>query len=511
MNLRMKDPTVTARSPLSLRLEAIWNIDPSAEAIEFKGYSYTWGQLRTLALSVDAALTAAGIGQGAPVGMLFRNRPGIAASVIGLLISGRSIVSINPFYADDTLADEIRTLKLAALIGDEADWKRNDVAAAAAESGALGLSIHPAGNTLTTIAETTGRTNRSYREMPSGIALEILTSGTTGRPKRLQAKYSALADAILSSVRDDGPEGAPKLRRGNTIVPAPLVHVSGVFSVLLSFCEGRSIVLLEKFDVAEWADAIFRHKIKFASVPPTAMRMILDANVPRQKLASLIAVRSGTAPLTAETQRRFEETYGVPVLIQYSATEWLGGIAGWTIEEHRKHMPAKLGSVGRAQPGTLLRVIDPGSGEEVPRGETGILEVLPQKRLGPEATWNRTTDLASMDTDGFLYIIGRADDVIIRGGFKISMPAVAEVVNQHPAVKDASVLGMPDSRLGEVPVCAVELRPGAAVPTEADLEAFCRSQLLPYQVPVKFRIVDALPRTVSMKVDRPAVRALFSA
>ncbi len=498
------------KNPLSSRLEAIWNIDPAAEAIEFKGKSYTWGQLRSLALGVDAILGAAGIGPGAPVGILFRNRPGIVATVVGLLVTGRSIVSINPFYSDDTLTEEIRALKLAALIGDEADWARSGIAAATAESGALGLAIHPASNEVTAVPETAGKASRNHREMPPGIALEILTSGTTGKPKRLQAKYSALADAILSSVRDDGPEGKPKLRSGNTIVPAPLVHVSGVFATLLSFCEGRSIVLLEKFDVTEWADAVFRHKIRFASVPPTAMRMILHADVPKEKLASLIAVRSGTAPLSAETQKQFEQTYGVPVLIQYSATEWLGGIAGWTIEEHRKYMPAKLGSVGRAQPGTKLRVVDPETGKELPRGENGILEVLPQKRLGPEATWNRTTDLAYMDEDDFLYIVGRADDVIIRGGFKVSMPSVAEVVNKHPAVKDSSVLGIPDARLGEVPVCAVELRPGATAPSEAELEAFCREHLLPYQVPVKFRVVDALPRTVSMKVDRPATRALFA-
>ena len=510
MNQDSKEQAALERSPLSLRLEAIWDIDSAAEAIEFKGKRYTWGQLRSLALEVNSLLDAAGIGQGAPIGILFRNRPAIAATVMGLLVTGRSIVSINPFYSDETLTEEIRTLKLAALIGDESDWRRNGVIAAASDSGALGLALHPGSNDVTAIAETTSKANRNYRQMPPGIALEILTSGTTGKPKRLQAKYSALADAILSSVRDDGPEGKPKLRSGNTIVPAPLVHVSGVFSVLLSFCEGRSIVLLEKFDVAEWADAVFRHKIRFASVPPTAMRMILHANVPKEKIASLIAVRSGTAPLSAETQKQFEQTYGVPVLIQYSATEWLGGIAGWTIEEHRQYMPAKLGSVGRAQPGTKLRVINPDTGEEVPRGENGILEVLPQKRMGPEAAWNRTTDLASMDEDDFLYIVGRADDVIIRGGFKVSMPSVAEVVNKHPAVKDSSVLGMPDARLGEVPVCAVELRPGATAPSEAELEAFCREHLLPYQVPVKFRVVDALPRTVSMKVDRPATRALFA-
>ena len=498
-------------STLSQRLSEIWSLDPAATAVEFRKQPYTWGELRSAALEIDRLLNGAGLGKGAAIGVILRNRPGLVATIVGLIVSERCMVCINPHYPPQTLQAEIRNLNLAAIVADADDWAVPGVVDAARSAGTLGLRLNhkdkaPAVDVVPGLEKPSAS---EHKQVAEGIALEILTSGTTGTPKRLQTKYPALSDAILSSVRDDGPDGKPKLCAGGTMLSAPLVHVSGIFSLLYPLCEGRPILLLEKFNVEEWVDTVRRHRIKFAALPPTALRMVMDAQVPKEALSSLLAIRCGTAPLTPENQKRFEDTYDIPVLVQYSATEWIGGIAGWTIDEHRKYMPAKLGSIGRTHGGVKARAVDPDSGQELPPGQQGVLEILPSKRFGPEATWNRTTDLASIDADGFIYIAGRADDVIIRGGLKVHLPAVAETLNQHPSVKDSSVLGVPDERLGEVPVAAVELRPGQPVPTEEELRAFLRERLAPYQVPVRFKVVDALPRTVSLKVTRPAVRALF--
>jgi acyl-CoA synthetase (AMP-forming)/AMP-acid ligase II len=119
----------------------------------------------------------------------------------------------------------------------------------------------------------------------------------------------------------------------------------------------------------------------------------------------------------------------------------------------------------------------------------------------------RTSDLAHVDDDGFLYIDGRADDVIVRGGFKVSAGAVATMLEQHPLVTAAAVVGVPDRRLGEVPVAAVEATAGA---TAAALEAFLRERLAPYQMPAAIHLVERIPRTPSLKIDAVAVRALVS-
>jgi acyl-coenzyme A synthetase/AMP-(fatty) acid ligase len=124
--------------------------------------------------------------------------------------------------------------------------------------------------------------------------------------------------------------------------------------------------------------------------------------------------------------------------------------------------------------------------------------------------WIRTTDLASIDEDGFLYLHGRADSAINRGGFKVLPEEVAHVLRQHAKVADAAVVGVADARLGQVPVAAVELRNAAQPPTEQELDAFARGRLLSYAVPVRFLIVDALPRNASMKVNMPELHRLVS-
>jgi len=236
--------------------------------------------------------------------------------------------------------------------------------------------------------------------------------------------------------------------------------------------------------------------------------MVLDADLPREDLKSLRAVTSGTAPLPPETAQAFEQKYGIPVLTLYGATEFAGGVAGWTLEDHRIWAERKRGSVGRAHPGCELRVVDPDDGRVLSPGATGLLEVR-TAQMGADADWVRTTDLAVLDEDGFLWIKGRVDDAIIRGGFKIAPAEVAEVLERHPSVHEASVVGLPDARLGAVPVAAVELEEGAPRIDPDELRTFAARHLAKYQVPARILIVDALPRTPSLKVSQPQVRALF--
>jgi acyl-coenzyme A synthetase/AMP-(fatty) acid ligase len=238
------------------------------------------------------------------------------------------------------------------------------------------------------------------------------------------------------------------------------------------------------------------------------MKMVLDAKVPEEDLASLRAVTSGTAPLAPELQAAFEERYGIPVLVTYGATEFAGAVAGWTIHDHREFAAKKSGSVGRAHPGCELRIVDPDTGEVLPPSQSGLLEVRTEQ--APIRGWVRTADQARIDEDGFLWIEGRADGAINRGGFKIDPAGVARVLEQHPAIREAAVVGLPDERLGEVPVAVAELREGAEEPSEEELLAFAREHLTRYHVPTRFKVVDEIPRTPSLKPSHPAMRALFS-
>jgi len=296
-------------------------------------------------------------------------------------------------------------------------------------------------------------------------------------------------------------------RRGVAIVNSPLVHIGGVFRILQCVAEARPFVLLERFELDRWAEAVRAHRPRAVSLVPTALRMVLHSDLPRQDLASIRAVTSGTAPLSPEDSEAFTEKYGIPVLTSYAATEFGGGIAGWTLADHQKYWRAKRGSVGRANPGAGLRVIGD-DGNPLGPDQIGLLEAKPAQ-LGPSAEWMRTTDLARIDADGFLWIIGRADQAIIRGGFKVSPEDVRSALENHPAVAGAAVVGRCDERLGETPVAMVELRePGSA--DAAGLLDFLRTRLARYEIPSDLAIVAELPRTASGKPDLSAVRRYFS-
>jgi long-chain acyl-CoA synthetase len=338
------------------------------------------------------------------------------------------------------------------------------------------------------------------------VAVRMLTSGTTGPPKRVDLTYDMLAHSVLGPETERAP--APtELRRGVAIVNSPLVHIGGVFRVLQCVADARSFVLLERFELDRWAEAVRKHKPRTVSLVPAALRMVLHSDLTAEDLKSIRAVTSGTAPLSPEDADAFTDKYGIPVLTSYAATEFGGGVAGWTLADYQKYWHAKRGSVGRASLGAQLRVVGD-DGSPLGPDQVGLLEVKPGQ-LGPSTDWMRTTDTARIDADGFLWIVGRADQAIIRGGFKVMPDDVRIALESHPAVAAAAVVGRRDERLGETPVAMVELRkPGSA--DSAALVDYLRTRLARYEIPTEIAIVDQLPRTPSGKADLATVRRVFS-
>jgi acyl-coenzyme A synthetase/AMP-(fatty) acid ligase len=177
-----------------------------------------------------------------------------------------------------------------------------------------------------------------------------------------------------------------------------------------------------------------------------------------------------------------------------------------TPELHARWGKTKLGSAGRPIAGARLRVVDPETGEVLPPGQEGILEVI-APRIGPE--WIRTSDLAVVDADEFLFHRGRADGAIVRGGFKVLPETIERALLLHPAVCASAVVGLSDSRLGQVPAAVVQFKRDATQPTIDELERHLRGHVYATHIPVAWRVVEELPRTASFKVDRRAARDLF--
>ena len=485
-----------AHPTLSERIGQVLALDPSAPAFEFEGTWHTWGQLQA-----TAAAVAAHVAPGARVGLMLRNRPGQLGLLLGLLGTGACVVAINPGRGDDRVRADLAALDVPVLAGSGDDLD----AFGAASSAALRLATDALG-----AVTADGRVPDLSAGRRPGVAVEMLTSGTTGPPKRVPLTYDTFVQVLVGAKHYERNAATDlRLRSGVVIVNAPLVHLGGLFRVLQCVNDGRSFCLLEKFQVDAWADAVRRHRPRTVSLVPAALRMVLDAGLDPADLASVRSVICGTAPLAPDDADAFYERYGVPVLISYAATEFGGGVAGWNLADHERWWKEKRGSVGRAHAGCELRVVDAETGE--PRGpdQEGMLEVKARQIDGGRA-WTRTTDLARIDPDGFVWILGRADQAIIRGGFKVLPDTVRDALEHDPRILGAAVVGRDDERLGAVPVAAVELRPGAGdVPTEALLQAASKV-LARYELPDEVRVVAALPRTPSGKVDLGAVRALLT-
>jgi long-chain acyl-CoA synthetase len=498
---------------LRAQIDGILSVSPESPAIEFEGRWLSFAQLAAGRRELAALLEQAGLGAESRVAVVLRNRPEFVAAMLELIASQRCLVTLNSIFADDRIAGDIDAVAAPALVANPRDWQRPGFEAAVRKVGALGIeaqvdaqgSIHFAQR----VAADSARWTR--RDAP-GVAIEMLTSGTTGTPKRIPLPRrnfeAAIADwGKFEKGREDG---VPKLRSGTQVWHMPLSHIAGVGGLLNIVLSGRKLVLLERFTVPAFHDAVKRHKPKVANGPPAVVRMLLDAKLPKEDFASLVTFRCGSAPLDPGLADEFTRYFGIPCLVNYGATEYAGGAAGWTMDDHKRFGAAKRGSVGRLNEGFEGRTVDPESGAPLAPGELGLLE-LKAAHLGDGKTWMRTTDLAIVDSDRFLFIKGRADNAIIRGGYKIAPDDVVKALEAHPAVREAAVIGMPDPRLGQVPVAALLLKPGVSRPSADELSAFLRKSLTPYQVPVRFELVDELPRTGSMKVDQSALRSRLSA
>ena len=494
---------------LSSIVRNVLTIDPSAPALEYEQKWYSWGSITAIIDAVEDVLKNNNISSGARIGGILRNTPQMAAVIIGTIINDRCVVTLNPALPDNKLVHDIVALKTPVIIAQSIDWERPEIREAARQTGALCLDItsDPA-NPVKVLFEMTGT---DFHVDAKGVGIEMLTSGTTGTPKRIPLpaeNFSKMVlDAAVYEKRDVN--APPKLSRAVTIANTPFSHIGGIFGLFVTLSAGRKACMLDRFRVTEFVEAIQRHQPRVVGAPPSALRMIIDAKVPKEALSSLAVFRTATAPLDPSLADQFFEIYGVPVLQNYGATEFAGGVAGWTLPDFQKYGADRRGSVGRMNPGIEGRVVNAETGNPVPFGEKGLLE-LRAKHLGDGTNWVRTTDLASMDEQQFLWILGRADNAIIRGGFKIMPDDVVKAMESHPDVLEACVLALPDPRLGQVPAAGYRVRSGHSL-TEEDLRTFLREKLTAYQVPTKLLAVEEFPRTPSMKPSQPELKKLLEA
>jgi long-chain acyl-CoA synthetase len=490
------------------RVRHVLQTEGPTPALQSGGVWYRWSEFDAVAAALEAAMTAAHIATDVAVALILRNRPAGVAGLLGIIANRRPAVLISPIQPAEALRRDLENLRPAIIAAETEDWTK-ELKSVAAAVGAMGLELHSsvARLGLKIVARLDHVGAGMHYTVSNDVGIVIPTSGTTGPPKRIPLRWRGLGEYLPKDLRL-----VPAGRRRTSVIAAPLVTITGLGPLLSWATRPLKVGLMERLDVRGWAALVQELRPKQAGLPPAAMRMMLDSDISAEQLSSLECWYTGAAPLDPAMAEAFEARFRVPVLQAYGATEFGGAVAGWTLADHRVFAARKRGSAGRAHPGWELRIVDTDTHAPAALETSGLLEVRARDaNVARPDGWIRTNDLAQIDEDGFLYIEGRADDVIIRGGFKVPMFEVERVIEEHPAVTQAAGAGLPDARLGHLPAVAVTLKAGISVPSEADLIAWSRERLAPYKVPVLIETVDALPTNASMKISRPLVRELLEA
>ncbi|NRD79354.1 long-chain-fatty-acid--CoA ligase [Bacillus sp. BRMEA1] len=348
--------------------------------------------------------------------------------------------------------------------------------------------------------------NPSIDETPEDTAVILYTSGTTGNPKGVLLTHKNLYSNANNSAKHSQTE------RGTTLGVLPFAHVYGLTVSNISLLTGSSIVIFPNFDITEVFKAIEKYQVKsFSAVPTMIHAMLSYPYAGDYDTSSLESVGSGSAPLPVALIYAFEKQFGAKVYEGYGLSE-----AAPIVTAHRKGMEIKPGSVGIPIPGVEVKIVDE-NGAEVPTGEVGELlvrgdNVTPGYYQNAEETlrvlkdsWLYTGDMARVDDEGYLYIVDRKKDLIIRGGFNLYPRDVEEILNTHEAVAEVAVVGVPDKRMGEEMVACVVSKSGVSA-TEEELIRYCQEHLAKNKSPRHVVFLESLPRNGVGKVLKTHLR-----
>jgi long-chain acyl-CoA synthetase len=344
---------------------------------------------------------------------------------------------------------------------------------------------------------------------PEDRAVILYTSGTTGRPKGVVLSHRNLISNAIAGTRDDPEESKGKA----SLAVLPLAHAFGITVSNVAYLSGTKTIMVARFELEQVFQLIEKYHVAgFAAVPAMVVAMLNYPDAEKYDTSSLEYVVSGSAPLPVSVLQGFEQRFNCPIREGYGLSEATTAVSG-----HGADMVRKPGSVGKPLDNVEVRVVDDFD-QDVPVGEIGELLVrgpnLMQEYYNmPDETdkalrggWLHTGDMAKLDDEGYIYIVERKKDLIIRGGLNIYPRDVEEVLMRHPAVLECAVVGVPSERMGEEVLAYVVLQDGKQATAE-ELIAFAQQSLANYKTPSFIEFIPALPRNPIGKIDRKILRA----
>ena len=489
---------------------------PDSPVCRIGGNTTTYRELDDLSGRAAAGLREAGLSPGQVVALQLPNIPQFLVAYFGALKAGLVVLPLNPLLMAPELEYHLTDSAAALLIGFQG---LHAEAAKACETTGIPLYLVSAGEgalpegtrpvtELISTAPLDEPGGDVVARGPDDTAVLVYTSGTTGKPKGAELTHFQL---YMNCTVAGGLFGA----RSDDVVLAvlPFFHVFGLSSVMNVFVRyGGCLSILPRFQPSAVLDAIEADRCTVIGGVPTMLHALAQQDITGRDLSALRVAVSGGASLPEDVMRTFEDKYGIEVLEGYGMTETASSCS------FNRPGDRKVLSIGKPLWGVRMRVAD-SSDQLLPPGREHVGEILIRGHnvmkgyLGrPEATaetlrggWLHSGDLGYVDEDGFYFIVDRAKDLVIRGGYNVYPREIEEVLYAHPAILEAAVIGKPDERLGEEVVAVVALREGASVSAE-EIIAYCRERLAAYKYPREIRFMAELPKGPSGKILKAALR-----
>ncbi|WIW90104.1 AMP-binding protein (plasmid) [Sphingobium sp. V4] len=494
---------------IALFLEMAAEAAPDRIGLVCDGQRWTYAQLLAGARGAAALLRETGCTH---VALLDESSEAAAMAMFGAALAGVAYVPLNYRLADADLAALIGRISPALIVGDADRIRRLcpslenrlfDRASFLAE--ALAHADAAAGD----------------GDDGEGVAIQLFTSGTTAAPKAAILRHANLVSYILGTVEFGA---APE--NDAALVSVPPYHIAGIAALLSSIYAMRRILLLPAFEPKAWLDLAATERASNAFVVPTMLARIIDTmdKGHRPDLSSLRAIAYGGGKMPTELIRQALDLFPQTGFTNaYGLTETSSTIALLGPEEHRAAhetddpaVRARLGSVGRPLPTVEIEIRDE-DGRALPAGEAGEIYVRGDQVSGEYRErsaldaqgWFPTRDAGYLDAEGYLFLSGRADDVIVRGGENISPGEIEDVVAAHPAIAEAAAVAIPSHEWGEAVGLIVVPRVGQAAPSDDELKEMVRARLRSSRVPERVLFADALPYNEMGKLLRREIKKLF--